>query len=379
MNVTESELRGQRDLFRTTLDVAVYSGQSFDAAQWPRLSDPSDLHMHVYQSREFLEVWINTIGKVRGIESLLIVVSDQSGRRILYLPLAIETRFNVRMLCFMDAGVADYNAPILAPGATLSDRQFQELWQKILMRLPNFDVVDLRKMPHDVLGLPNPLRFLNCVPHSESGHSTSLQSLRCEVDARPSVVRLRKDLRRHHRRLSNLGTTEFVMNPSGADLTRVAERLIDLKRKRYARTTGHDFLAMSGIGNFYREMMSASRPGQISQLSALTSGGEVVSAHLGFLGRERFYYVFPAFDIGFRQFRVGHMLIQHLIDYSYEQRLGTFDFGVGDFPYKNTWETQRLALYSHERAVTAAGHAYLLLRRARSGFRKLRARAKATP
>jgi CelD/BcsL family acetyltransferase involved in cellulose biosynthesis len=43
--------------------------------------------------------------------------------------------------------------------------------------------------------------------------------------------------------------------------------------------------------------------------------------------------------------------------------LDTFDLGIGDLPYKDTWATHQLTLTSHERAVTAAGRLYLQMRR----------------
>jgi CelD/BcsL family acetyltransferase involved in cellulose biosynthesis len=89
----------------------------------------------------------------------------------------------------------------------------------------------------------------------------------------------------------------------------------------------------------------------------------VASAHLGFIGRGRFYYIFPAYDTAFGRHRVGHLLLQHLIDQSAAQDFDTFDFGVGDDSYKNRWATHHLALQSHERAVTGAGRVYLQMRR----------------
>jgi CelD/BcsL family acetyltransferase involved in cellulose biosynthesis len=110
-------------------------------------------------------------------------------------------------------------------------------------------------------------------------------------------------------------------------------------------------------------MMSPARLGTISHLSALMVGDTVASAHLGFIGRGRFHYIFPAYDTAFGRRRVGHLLLQHLIDQSVTRDFDTFDLGVGDASYKNKWATHHLALQSHERAATAAGRLYLQMRR----------------
>ena len=102
---------------RTSFKVELYDSGNLAAADWPSLADSRDLKMYVFQSREFLEIWLNTIGKAGRIEPYLVVVKDGEGRPILYLPFVIETKFNIRLLRFMDCGVADYNAPIVAAGS----------------------------------------------------------------------------------------------------------------------------------------------------------------------------------------------------------------------------------------------------------------------
>ena len=71
----------------------------------------------------------------------------------------------------------------------------------------------------------------------------------------------------------------------------------------------------------------------------------------------------PAYDTAFGRHRVGHLLLQHLINQSVAQDFATFDLGIGDASYKNKWATHHLALQTHERAVTAAGRVYLQTRR----------------
>jgi CelD/BcsL family acetyltransferase involved in cellulose biosynthesis len=319
--------------------------------------------MYIFQSREFLDIWLDTIGKASRIEPCFVVVRDAEGRPVLFLPLIIETKFNVRLLRFMDCGVADYNAPIVAADRTLSRQEFHEVWADVLARLPSFDVIDLRKIASDVAGALNPLTYLDCTSFGDSGHAIVLARLRDRTDTRRTEARLRRKLQNYAKGLSQIGEPRFIANPEAAEAARVAERLLELKRRKYQRTSTPDFLAAPGVERFYREMMSPARLGTNSHLSALTVGDTVASAHLGFIGRGRFYYIFPAYDTDFGRHRVGHLLLQQLIDQSVAQDFEAFDLGVGDASYKNKWATHHLALQSHERAVTAAGRVYLQMRR----------------
>jgi CelD/BcsL family acetyltransferase involved in cellulose biosynthesis len=348
----------------TSLKVELFAG-NLAAADWPSISDARDLKMYIFQSREFLDIWLDTIGKASGIEPYFVVVKDADGRPVFYLPLIIETKFNVRMLRFMDCGVADYNAPIVAADRALSRQEFHEVWADVLALLPGVDVIDLKKIASDVEGAVNPLTYLDCTAFGESGHAIVLTRLHDQTDTRRSVARLRRKLQSHAKGLSQVGEPRFIVNPDASEAAPLTERLLELKRRKYQRTSTPDFLTAPGVERFYREMMSPGRLSTISHLSALSIGDTVASAHLGFVGRGRFYYIFPAYDTQFGRHRVGHLLLQHLIDRSVAQDFAAFDLGIGDASYKNKWATQHLALHSHERAATAAGRVYLQMRRVR--------------
>jgi len=349
---------------RRSVKVEHYDGGNLAAADWPSLASGRDLKMHVFQSREFLEIWMNTIGKAGRIEPHLVVVKDGEGRPILYLPFGIETEFNIRLLRFMDCGVADYNAPIVANGGTLSRQEFNAVWSEVLTLLPGFDVVDLKKMAGDVSGAVNPLTYLDCVPFSDSGHSIAISEPE-KAEPSPSLVRLQRRLKRAHQDLRDIGEPTFVVNPTANLSPSVMEKLFELKRRKYERTDVPDFLNAPGVADFYREIVSPRRIGTIGHLSALMIGSTVIAAHLGFAGRGRFYYIFPAFDAAYERYRPGYLLLDHLVDRSIKEGLEIFDLGIGDASYKMAWETHTLKLYSHERAMTAAGQVYLQMRRVR--------------
>lgn len=346
-------------------DVELFDGRDFAAARWPSIAAGPELLMHTFQSREVLDVWTATIGRARKAQCFLIVVTNSDDKNpILYLPLAIETRFGMRILRFMDAGVVDLNAPILVAGQDLSRGEFLDVWGRILSLLPAIDVVDLQKMPGTVGGEHNPLTYLACRPYRFSGNTVDLGKWR-EVVARRSTARVHGKLRRHLRRLSEVSPTAFLMDPSGPQWREVMDRLTEVKRKQYLRTTARDFFAAPGVLDFYREIAAPERLGRISHLSALTCGGHIVAAHLGIIGRGRFYYILPAFDTEYRSFAVGLVLLKHLIEQCANQDYETFDLGEGDYPYKETWTTHHDLLWSYEHGLTSAGRIYGQLRRAR--------------
>jgi hypothetical protein len=113
-------------------------------------------------------------------------------------------------------------------------------------------------------------------------------------------------------------------------------------------------------------MLAPDRLGRISDVSALVCGGKIVSTHLGFIGRGRFYYVLPAFDTEYRSLAVGILLLDRLVERCSAERYAVFDLGEGDFSYKTKWATHRLPLLACEQAVTPVGALFGGLRRVRN-------------
>jgi CelD/BcsL family acetyltransferase involved in cellulose biosynthesis len=343
--------------------IELFDGRDFATAGWPSIDAGSEFLMHVFQSREFLETWMATIGRARNAKCFLIVVRDGDERPVLYLPLSLETRFDARILRFMDAGIAGLNAPILVAGRNLTRSEFFAIWAEILSLLPSVDVVDFQRMPSHVCAAHNPFGYFQCRPHQASRHVIDLTNWPELGRTRGPTVRMQSKLRRHHRRLSRIDTAAFLINPSGAQRQYLVERLAELKRSQYRRTQG-SFFAAPGVQDFYRALAAPERLGRISHLSALACGGHIVAAHLGFLGRDRFHYVLPAFDLEYRSFAVGLMLLDHLVEHCAERAHAVFDLGEGDYSYKRAWETHLLPLLSFEQGLTAAGLLYAQRRRA---------------
>jgi CelD/BcsL family acetyltransferase involved in cellulose biosynthesis len=364
MSVTVLDLPQRHRIARPSFKVELIGGERL-ASDWPSIADGRDLKMYVYQSREFLNVWMNTIGSAGHIECYFVIVRDSDAEPVLYLPLAIETRFNIRFLRFMDCGVADYNAPVVCARRKFTRQEFDAICTEVLALLPSFDVVDLKKIAGDISGVFNPLTYLECSQHRESGHLLQfIRSAQADGGSIPSAS-LRRKLGHELRKLGETGAVEFMVNPAGALAEEFIERLFELKRRKYRQTNTADFLGVPGVADFYRQIASSQQLTKIGHLSALLIDNTVVSAHLGFVGRGRFYYIFPAYDAAYARYRPGHLLLNYLVDQRTQQGFETFDLGVGDEAYKISWATERITLYDHERAMTTAGQLYLQMRRVR--------------
>jgi CelD/BcsL family acetyltransferase involved in cellulose biosynthesis len=112
-------------------------------------------------------------------------------------------------------------------------------------------------------------------------------------------------------------------------------------------------------------MAEPGRLGRISDLSALTVDDNLVSAHLGFTLRNRFYYVMPAYDTQYRSLAPGYLLLDHLMRRFRDDGYDVFDLGEGAHAYKAKWATERVPLRAHQQALTLAGTLFLQANRIR--------------
>lgn len=344
--------------------VSVYERLA-DISDWPLVTQSGDATGFAFQSRDVLEVWLDTIGAARGTRPCLVRVSLGDDVPTLFLPLGIERRRGVRILGFLDGGVMDYNAPVLLPSFGDLDRdEVGGLWKQIVAALPGFDVASLEKMPDTIGERANPFRALAKEPQGYSGYVLPLASTWAEI-AR-SLPR-GQDSRRKRRRMQDVGAVSFKIAQSPAEVDHFLDALVRQKRRRYLETKGTDGLARPGYLDYLRQSTVRLGPSGRAQLSALFCGDTIVAAHWGIVAADRFYYLMPSFEAGdWLKFSPGRLIVEDLLEWCAGQHIGKFDFGVGDEPYKVEFAADRIPLWRGLIVRTPLGAAYAAIQQGRS-------------
>jgi CelD/BcsL family acetyltransferase involved in cellulose biosynthesis len=323
---------------------------------WPRTGQMGEAHCHVFQRAELLQVWCDTVGKVRGTLPCFVAVHDTQERPLMLLPLGIERRLGVRILRFLDADVVDYNGPIVFPHTPDWDAaEFHALWQRICAALPAFDVALLQKMPHRVGDLPNPLMRLGALREPVSGHQLSRAPTWKEQEAR---LPHKASTQRKGRQLAKLGAVSFEVAEQPDDGHAFLEAMIEQKARRFAETRVPGF-EVPGKLAFFREATRRLAPLGLIHLSAMKVGDAIVATHWGLLSDDRLYHLMPAYAGGaWTRYSPGRMLNDFLVQWSHERGL-MVDFGIGDESYKLDYCDITVPLHGLAQPRTAAGHAYL--------------------
>ncbi|MBC7768301.1 MAG: GNAT family N-acetyltransferase [Phycisphaerales bacterium] len=330
--------------------VRVSSRLSDFADVWPSMAAPLP-DTHVFQTREFLEVWLRTIGAARRVKPCFVSIQDVSGAQIL-VALGIEIRRGAKVLTFLDGGVSDYNAPVVIGAPDFGGG----LWRDIIAAVPPVDTVVLEKMPLSIGGKPNPLcaGLHSAAPPSGFALPLSgdLQSYTATRLHRP------KDSRRKRRRLGEAGEVRFLIAETQNDVRRLYGAFIAQKTRRYIEKNGVDGFDRPGYRRYFEKMTERLHPAHV-HLSALEVNGELLATHWGLIYDKRFYCLMLAYaDSPLAQYSPARLLVEDLIAWCYGQGLEAFDFGVGDTPWKTLLGADAAPLAHTAMPLTPFGWAY---------------------
>lgn len=336
-----------------TLSVEVGSIERL--SEWPCVADLRDWHGFVFQTREFLRIWVETIGVGRGSECRLVFVRD-AGVPVLLLPLCIEKRYGVRLLRFMDGGVGDYNGPLLRRDRPLRF-SWDEIWAAVRARLPQVDGVELRKIAPLSGLVANPMMALPDLVEVATG---SLVRPSGSWDEYLSPQSRRRHARGTKRALGKLNARAEVALVR-ANEPRLATEILAFieghKRAQYRRTIGFDNFDLPGYAAFFQAMCSEAALAAVSDVSCLKAGAQLIAGHLGYRDPYRLYYILPTYDPAWSA--AGRIHCEMLIEECFHGAQRIFDFGEGGESYKRTWATETFALYGYSSARSLRGRAAL--------------------
>ena len=326
-----------------------------DWPDWPAMAGMNGLGGYCFQGRDFLEVWLATVGAARGTTPAFVRVEDGAGRTLMWMPLGVERRSGLRTLIFLDGGVVDYNAPILAEGAgNITGSEMAEIWAEMVRKLPAFDLTVLEKMPGEVSATRNPLADIGAGPDRRSGHVLSLEGT-WEAYAARRLPR-RQDSRRKRRQLAEIGPLRLAVASSDAEAAHFLSEMVRQKTRRYMETHGEDQFERPGYRTYFPAMTERFRTEGIVQIAAVYVGDAIIATHWGIVTGGRFHYLMPTFEgDDWRRFSPGRLLIEELIAWSYANGLHTFDFGPGDESFKDEFGDKLVPLLRVERPGSLIG------------------------
>ena len=331
--LTKGAIGGTRDAVSPIIEV--HRDIAGAAAAWDTLERSAPASP--YQTRAWVEAWLDTRGGSSGITPLIIVARDSVGQPLAVLPFGCWRSGFVTVAGFLGGRDSNCNLGLFRPGTDWNRRSILALLrQGIAAARAGVDVVSLQNQPLAWENTTNPLALLPRQPSPSFGHKVDLLA-NPETFFRATLSKdTRKKLRRKMERLGQLGTVEHRQATTEAERHEVLDAFV---RQRAARNLalGLDSGDLPELRRFLERASGASRGPAAAELHALRCGDRIVATFIGTAHRSRFCGMSLSFDTdpALARCSPGDLMISAILEAKCKAGLAAFDLGIGEARYKS--------------------------------------------
>lgn len=317
--------------------VEAWDGRAAFAAlrsEWDALlaSGPVDLP---FLRHAFLEAWLDAFTPP-GADLLVLAARDATGAPAGFAPLLVQRR---RGLVRLLSPANDHSCRVewvLGPDASGA---MAALWGHLRDRI-RWDVLLLRDLPRDgpTSALLEPLARADGHPCGrwESQRSPYLPLGGRAVEAGGSA-RFQANLRRRHRRLSEMGAVALRREDGSGDLEGVFQEFLTLEASGWKGRQGTALARSERLAGFYRRWVREAAGRGALAIRALTLDGRAVAMHLGLVHRETYYLPKTAYDEALGSVSPGQLLHGEVLAECRARGLEELDFLGPDMEWKRDW------------------------------------------
>lgn len=270
-----------------------------------------------------------------------IALVEKDGRPAYALALEVERSGPFRVGRFMSGRHANGNFPAAEP-AFLSAGSFDSagLLAAIRTARPDIDALVLERLLPEHEGVANPLLAL---PHFPSPNVSLAVSLEGGFDAllsRVSGKRKKKKHRSQTRKFEAAGGYRRIAAKTPEDVSRLLDAFFAMKEFRFRKMGIANVFGSMEVQNFFRSLFRDALGEDPAPfvLHGLEVGGTLRAITGSSLSGKRLVCEFGAIqEDDLAHTSPGDFLFFENIAEACRQGLGTFDFSVGDEPYKRLW------------------------------------------
>jgi CelD/BcsL family acetyltransferase involved in cellulose biosynthesis len=117
-----------------------------------------------------------------------------------------------------------------------------------------------------------------------------------------------------------------------------------------------------GYRDFFLDLATDPRRQSLVHVSSVSVGPNIVAASLGLTFNGNYDYVIAGYQTGeLEACSPGTVHLQELMQHFIERGFKTFDFNIGDEPYKREWCDYELKFYDYLSPATFAGWAAVVV------------------
>ena len=305
--------------------------------EWKDIMNKS-IDAHVFFEPAMVKAWYETYIKISDIEPRFLVASLGDGPRGLLPLIKLNSSYKDAWLkILMPVGFLefDYHDPIFC--GSISDNMKNLFWGQLVEEFQDFlstdcDLIKINGI-RDIPSIKNIFLKSDEAPFLILDKYINVESLISNLDKRS-----RENVRRKRRKLDKNGALSLKVF-SKEDSNLALKSLNEFKKHHSAKW------GMYLPPGFLERLVGYSLSEGFLHMSMLYSGTDVVSWHIGFQHKKRFYWYLPAYSSNFAQYSPGQTHLILCIEDAIKNGSKIFDFLKGDEQYKSRWAHEKIELF----------------------------------
>ena len=318
---------------------------------WQALEKNS--YNHIFQTFKWQKLWLEKQQEHNYdiINNTIFIYENK--KLIMILPFNIKNYFSFKILTWSGFPFADYNIPLIIKNTKLSKENFDIIWKMILKNVKNCDCIILNNQPENILNQKNPFYYflnnkINNIYHGIK-FNRQFELNKNEID----------NIRYQTNRLKKLGKLEFKIAKDIDEKKNILEFIVQHKSKQYINTKARDLFKQNFNKDFFESSNLILK--ENSYITYMQLDNEIISAHSGYIYENKCYYLFPVYNIKYKKFSVGKILLKKIIDDLKLKSLEYFDLTIGYENYKKNFSNNKFNSALVMKALSFRGNFYIYL------------------
>lgn len=280
----------------------------------------------------------------------LIVVGRSPGGRIeMLLPLFLERKAGMQLVTRPARRISGDFGGIFRPElrASVNEQNASAFWSKVCKAIPG-DVLVLNGVSSDEIERKNPLGFLYRHQSRIDGFHTALSGDWEKQYEEMFSSKIRRNDRRCGRRMSEEGEVVYEVVAGVQAQGAALKALLDQKIEQLEQAGQPHHYRDATVSAFYKnlpELMQES-PDEEFLFVALKYDGRVIATNFGVRKGERHYGMMTSMNDDMRKFSPGRLVMLETAKFLTERGCSFYDFGNGEYQYKQYWCTGKRSRYT---------------------------------
>ena len=356
-------IRGNVETSRLTLRVAPSIAEA--ASFWDALTKTGA--GSAYQSRRFLEPWIDNVAPTLGIAPRLGLVRNEAGAPVALLPFGTLRRGPLQAVVYLGGRDSNLNMPLVARGAIITPEAARTLLRDFAGALSQrADVFILANNVCRWNGEANPLAFDDAVPSPSNALAatigTDAESFLTTHDSRDA----RKKLRSKAAKLASLGDVIFTQAPA-SETASLIQTMLAQKRQLLAARGIAAGLDGAHVAGFLSALSVHPADAPALDVYVLRVGDAIAAVFGGLRDGAHWHGLINSYssDPAIARCSPGDLLLRYVIRDLSPRGVTSFDLGIGEARYKAALCDETIELVDTLFPVTPLGRLYASAERLR--------------